>query len=261
MYTCNYHNLPLPISRSVNSMSCREASCYFLHGHHATVILVHCPDAAKSAVRSRVLGTYAVEYSSSLHFLHQLLNCTAEIWEILVPGWFCCIRSRTAWITNVFLFLFFTKLNGKPSDFCQNILSPACSIYSFTFGFAEERGKRSGRVPWFRGFSVAGGEVAAVMLHTSLPLPSRLVVSFSKKRKKWTCSGRKFCFLNLELKGCHQSHCPYFTCESSNSCLWRLSCLFWLSVKESQSYWFYLPLKRSPVVLVYFCPLINIVAQ
>lgn len=103
-------------------MSCREASCYFLHSQHATLILVLCTDAAKSAARSRMLWTCALAYSTSLHFLHQFLHCTAEF-ECLHhhgSGWFCCTRSRIAWIQlpPVFLWiLFLAKLNGNTSDF------------------------------------------------------------------------------------------------------------------------------------------------
>lgn len=92
----------------------------------------------------------------------------------------------------VFLWIpLFAELNSNTSDFCWGIFGLACAIYSFTFGFAEEPVKRSGRVLWFRGFSVAGGEVAAVMLYLHVPCQccssfGRLVLLwvFPKKRRR-----------------------------------------------------------------------------
>lgn len=83
-----------------------------------------------------------------------------------------------------FLGSFCAKRYGHTLDFCSDILSLARSILSFTFGFEEKRVKQSGRVPWFRGFSVAGGDAAAVTLHTRLPLlPQRRREILQKKTK------------------------------------------------------------------------------
>lgn len=109
------------------------------------------------------------------HLLQDLWHRHAENWSCVHDpgsGWFCCMQGRTIRIsrTSGFFFFSFTKLNGNALDFCSEILrSLACSILSFTFGFGEERVEQSGRLPWFRGFGVAGGDAAAVTLRTRLP--------------------------------------------------------------------------------------------